>query len=79
MGKMLGQMSDVAEAAPQDLSGVEKLQRVGQGALAGGLKGIGNMQQPQQRGGGPQIQVMPQQPIDFSQLTRPKQNPFWGQ
>jgi hypothetical protein len=57
---------------------MEKLQRVGQGALAGGLKGLGNMQQPQQ-GSGAQIQVTPQQPIDFNQLTRPKQNPFWGQ
>lgn len=37
----MGQMSDVAEAAPADLSTAEKFQRVGQGAARGGLMSLG--------------------------------------
>jgi len=94
MGKMMGHMSDIAEANPADLSVGEKIQRVGQGAARGGLMSLGQRnaqqwnnggyQQWQQGDAGREQQFPPGTPVNNPALppvpgAKPPINPFWGQ
>ena len=78
MGQMLGNLKNagnIQDANLGDLDAGEKLQRGLLGGLSGGMKNMGQQQQPQ-GGGAPPINISPSPQYDFSQIN--KRNPFYG-